>query len=101
MLDHVGIRYATTAPTGIAALNISGRTLHSWASMGLAQSRTADLYSKITATRNKNNWMGTQVLIIDGAGPTSPRPDSFRNLHGQPWSAPRLRGAVLTGQTSS
>ena len=67
MLDHVGIRYATTAPTGIAALNINGRTLHSWASMGLAQGRTADLYSRITATRNKNTWMGTQLLIIDGA----------------------------------
>lgn len=29
-----GIRYAATAPTGVAAINIDGTTLHSWTGIG-------------------------------------------------------------------
>ncbi len=30
LLDSLGKRYSITAPTGIAALNVDGMTVHSW-----------------------------------------------------------------------
>ncbi|CUS13897.1 unnamed protein product [Tuber aestivum] len=48
-----------TAPTGVAAHNIAGRTLHSWAGIGPGDG-TIDEYSKRLGL-----WRETKVLIVD------------------------------------
>ena len=54
---------AVTATTGIAACNVGGQTLHSWAGI---QMGTANLQKMIQLARSKaRNWSGTKVLIID------------------------------------
>jgi len=64
-LEHV----ALTASTGIAAVNIGGRTIHSWSGMGLAQATADELIAKIKyqkymeATRERIE--ATRHLIID------------------------------------
>ena len=52
---YVGV----TAPTGVAAHNIAGQTLHSWAGIRLGDS-TIDHYSK-----DPGLWQETKVLIVD------------------------------------
>lgn len=64
---------AVTAFTGIAAANVGGGTLHSWAGCGLAKPSAHKLYSFLTAKaggygRRKEpyaRWMDCKVLIID------------------------------------
>lgn len=57
---------AVTASTGLAACNVGGITLHSFAAFGLGKEDVADLAKKIK--RNKkgfDRWRRTKVLIID------------------------------------
>jgi ATP-dependent DNA helicase PIF1 len=57
---------AVTASTGLAAHNIQGITLHSFAGIGLANGAVDDLVRMVQ--RNKqtlNRWKNTKVLIID------------------------------------
>ena len=57
---------AVTASTGLAACNIGGITLHSFAGFGLGQGKVDILIKKIK--RNKKafcRWRETKVLIID------------------------------------
>lgn len=59
-------RVAVTASTGLAACNIGGVTLHSYAGIGLGRDSSEDLCKKIK--RNKkclSRWLRTKVLIID------------------------------------
>lgn len=57
---------ATTASTGIAACNIGGVTLHSFAGVGLGNESTEALLQKIKKNRKAvGRWVRTQVLIID------------------------------------
>lgn len=57
---------AVTASTGIAACNIGGVTLHSFAGFGLGKEDVANLVGKIRKNRKATTrWMRTQVLIID------------------------------------
>lgn len=59
-------RVAVTASTGLAACNIGGVTLHSFAGIGLGKEAPADLVKKIKRNPNaKNRWLKTKVLIID------------------------------------
>jgi len=55
---------AITASTGVAALNIHGRTLHSFAGIGLGKEPAEMLLKKVTGFAKKR-WINTQVLIID------------------------------------
>ncbi|PUU75364.1 P-loop containing nucleoside triphosphate hydrolase protein [Tuber borchii] len=48
-----------TAPTGVAAHNIAGQTLHSWAGIRLGDG-TIDNYSK-----DPELWRETKVLVVD------------------------------------
>lgn len=57
---------AITATTGMAALNIGGRTLHSWAGVGMGTKPVGDLIRDIQKKRDcLERWQKVRVLIID------------------------------------
>jgi len=59
-------RVAVTASTGLAACNIGGVTLHSFAGIGLGKEPVEDLVKKIRRNQKaKQRWMRTKVLIMD------------------------------------
>lgn len=59
-------RVAVTASTGLAACNIGGVTLHSFAGIGLGKDSTEELVKKIKKNQKaKHRWMRTKVLIVD------------------------------------
>lgn len=59
-------RVAVTASTGLAACNVGGVTLHSFAGIGLGKEETPELVRKIKKNQKaKHRWMRTKVLIID------------------------------------
>lgn len=59
-------RIAVTASTGLAACNIGGVTLHSFAGIGLGKEPVPELVKKIKRNQKaKHRWMRTKVLIID------------------------------------
>ena len=59
-------RVAVTASTGLAACNVGGVTLHSFAGIGLGKEAIPELVKKIKKNKKaKNRWLRTKVLIID------------------------------------
>lgn len=64
-------RVCCTAPTGIAAVNLSqaglvSSTIHRWSGIGLGQESKETLLSKILMYRNAvERWYSTDILIID------------------------------------
>ncbi|KNZ80122.1 DNA repair and recombination protein pif1, mitochondrial, partial [Termitomyces sp. J132] len=57
---------AITASTGIAACNIGGVTIHSFAGIGLGIESAEDLATKIRKNKKAaTRWLRTKVLIID------------------------------------
>lgn len=59
-------RVAVTASTGLAACNIGGVTLHSFAGIGLGKEDVPELVKKIKRNQKaKHRWMRTRVLVID------------------------------------
>jgi ATP-dependent DNA helicase PIF1 len=59
-------RIAVTASTGLAACNIGGVTLHSFAGIGLGKESPEDLVKKIKKNQKaRHRWMRTKVLVID------------------------------------
>jgi ATP-dependent DNA helicase PIF1 len=55
-----------TASTGIAATNIGGTTLHSYASIGLGNEPVDIIMKRLTKFRGvADRWRATRVLIID------------------------------------
>lgn len=59
-------RVAVTASTGLAACNVGGVTLHSFAGIGLGKEDASELVRKIKKNQKaKHRWMRTKVLIVD------------------------------------
>jgi len=58
------IHVAVTASTGIAALHISGQTIHSFAGIGLGIGTREKLYDSLRADARRR-WQGCKCLIID------------------------------------
>ena len=51
---------------GIAACNIGGVTLHSFAGVGIATERNEELLKRVRMNKKAmTRWMRTKVLIID------------------------------------
>ncbi|GAA6052067.1 hypothetical protein NBRC10513_002652 [Rhodotorula toruloides] len=66
LLDHLERPYQVTATTGIAALQISGITIHSFAGIGLGKEAINVLYDRIKRSKEKEKvWLNTRCLIID------------------------------------
>lgn len=65
-LDTCNISYAITATTGVAAYNVGGQTIHSWAGIGLGDLDIIDLIEKVSRNKIANNRIvETKVLVID------------------------------------
>ncbi|KAJ5745876.1 ATP-dependent DNA helicase PIF1 [Penicillium odoratum] len=59
-------RVAVTASTGLAACNIGGVTLHSFAGIGLGKEAVPELVKKVKKNQKaRNRWLRTKVLIVD------------------------------------
>ena len=64
--DVKGDGVALTAPTGIAACNIGGMTIHSWAGVGICKGGIAEIFSKVKQDKNaQKRWRSTKILFID------------------------------------
>lgn len=59
-------RVAVTASTGLAAVNIDGTTLHSFAGIGLGKEPATELIKKVRRNpKTRQRWIRTKVLIVD------------------------------------
>ena len=59
-------RVAVTASTGLAACNVGGVTLHSFAGIGLGKEPAPELVRKVKRNQKaKQRWLRTKVLIVD------------------------------------
>ena len=95
-------RVAVTASTGLAACNIGGMTLHSFAGIGLGKEDATILIKKIRRNaKAKNRWLKTKVLVVDEISMVDG--DLFDKLsqigrvirnNGRPWGGIQL---VITG----
>jgi len=95
-------RIAVTASTGLAACNIGGMTLHSFAGIGLGKEDAQTLVKKIRRNpKAKTRWLKTKTLIIDEISMVDG--DLFDKLsqigriirnNGRPWGGIQL---VITG----
>lgn len=64
---------AVTSTTGVAALNIHGRTLHSWSGIGIGKGSSTTLTNKIMQQYwTKKRWIDTEILIIDEISMSEP-----------------------------
>ncbi|EFX02820.1 mitochondrial DNA helicase [Grosmannia clavigera kw1407] len=95
-------RLGVTASTGLAACNIGGMTLHSFAGIGLGKEDVQTLVRKIRRNpKAKARWLKTKILVIDEISMVDG--DLFDKLssigrtirnNGRPWGGIQL---VLTG----
>lgn len=71
MLQHDGYNVARCATTGIASISLHttmdvGRTLHSWAGIGLAKEDADALADQVLCSKkSRTNWLETDILIIE------------------------------------
>ena len=57
---------AVTAPTGIAAKNIGGKTIQSWAGVGLANGTRYQLLNKVLASEEaRSRWIKCKFHVVD------------------------------------
>lgn len=58
LLTSLARPYQVTATTGIAALQVSGTTLHSWAGVGLGDKSVLELFDRMTCVFRSLRWQG-------------------------------------------
>lgn len=74
---------------GIAACNIGGTTIHSFAGFGLGEGTIQQMVTKVRKNRKAvKRWLTTKVLIIDEGQHSLNRPRPRFNMHifQSPWS---------------
>src|SRR3989344_1418702 len=65
-LKNKDVGVGITASTGIAATHMNGRTIHSWAGIGIKDELTRDHMEKLLRnTKFRIRFLATKVLIID------------------------------------
>lgn len=68
LLDYIrensGKNLSVTATTGVAAVNVGGQTIHSWAGVGLARGSKKEVNAKLTQ-KGKKRIKKCDVLVID------------------------------------
>lgn len=61
-----GDAVAVTASTGLAACNVGGTTIHSFAGIGIGEGTPEFLIKKVRKNRKAyTRWMRTEALVID------------------------------------
>ena len=68
IMSHLGKsnKIAFTAPTGIAACNIRGMTIHSWSGIGLGNDLLEKIVGVVKNNRDaRNRWLECEILVID------------------------------------
>lgn len=66
ILIHGAKGVAVTASTGIAAVNLCGQTVHSFAGIGLGKGDVSRVVTKVVRDPKSNQrWLDTKVLVID------------------------------------
>lgn len=74
-----GKRIALCSTTGVSALLIGGKTIHSWAGIGLGNKSATELAQDIRKDKWKwDTWRKVDVLVIDEVSMLNP--DLFRKL---------------------
>ncbi|TRM55517.1 hypothetical protein BD626DRAFT_373838, partial [Schizophyllum amplum] len=56
---------AVTASTGVAAANVGGCTIHSWAGFPATFGDIGDLLKRLRASPARGRWEAVEVLVID------------------------------------
>lgn len=63
-----GASIAYTAPTGVAACNIGGLTIHSWSGLGVmdpVSERERAIAKAFGTKETRKRWTSTDILVID------------------------------------
>ena len=60
-----GKRASITSTTGISAIQLSGKTIHSWAGIGLGDKSVNFLVKEIKKTKAMCRWKYSRMLVID------------------------------------
>lgn len=65
-LEASGIRYGITGTTGVAALNVGGSTIHSWAGLGMMRGTVSEIVEGVfNNTKAVRRIKETKVLVIE------------------------------------
>ena len=68
IMAHLGktSAIAFTAPTGVAACNVRGLTIHSWGGIGLGEDPVEKMLAKAIGNQGaRERWLRTEILVID------------------------------------
>jgi len=95
------LRIAITAPTGVAAVNVGGVTLHSFVGMGLMRGSLEDIMKKGLSQRCRDAFRKTDVLIVDEISMVDPsmlgKIEAMARLARLGRALYKKKGAVLFG----
>ncbi|MBL4898344.1 MAG: AAA family ATPase [Colwellia sp.] len=78
-LESLDWNIAITAPTGVAAINIGGKTLHAQLGLGLAKENLRTLIKKAGRPHVRSKWENINLLIIDEISMV--HPEFFDNIN--------------------
>jgi ATP-dependent DNA helicase PIF1 len=64
LTNSLNVLYQILAPTGIAALNVRGQTIHRFFNLKI-ETKTRDDYLRYNAKYSKINWSAIKMIIVD------------------------------------